>query len=341
MRTTRLWLLAGCLGLLPMMGCEVVQKLTEEVKKAAEAQNPAAQADEEPNPDEELGLKLNHHIECINNTSGMITRSRSRYVSWFDDDEKGPTGNERAVYGLYQVTDSIVKRCKDELTKAKGAEPETKDLDKLADKYEKALDEVVPLVEEAYKYYNQQDYKDDKFAKAKAMHAPLMKAFDAFDKADQAFRDKIAEMKDGMAERELADIEKTQGKNLLWHSRKLNMVARQLVETADNDIENLDLQTLEGVITDFEGAVNALDKHAKANKAEVDAVMMFSSYQGNAVDLLKSAKSLMRRKRDNVKWEQSEIMMMNGGNPQMVDGHPAQVVEKFNSLIKTSNNLNW
>lgn len=342
MRSMRWWLLAGCLACVPAAGCDVVQKLTEQMQKAADEASNKAEAEEEPNPDEALGLKLNHHIECINNTSGMVLRARSRYVSWFDDEEKGPTGNERAVYGLYNVTDSIVKRCKDELTKAQGVEPETKELDELAEKYEAKLDKVVPLVEAAYKYYNQQDYKDDKFKKAKEMHAPLMKAFEEFDKADEKFREKIAELKDGMAERELAHIEETDGKNLLWHSRKLNMVARQVVETADvPDLEDLDLKTLEGVIADFEAALTKMEKHAKDNKAEVDAVMMFSMYQSEAQELLKAAKSLMRRKRDKVEYQQSEIMMMNGGNPQMVDGHPAQVVDKFNGLIKQSNNLNW
>ena len=56
---------------------------------------------------------------------------------------------------------------------------------------------------------------------------------------------------------------------------------------------------------------------------------------------MRSAKSLMRRVRDKKPFETGETMMINAGNPQTVEGHPAHLTAKYNDLVKASNSVKF
>lgn len=324
-------------------GCDVIEKFKQKAKdKAAEAASAEPSGPLSADPDEALGLKLNGPIECINTASGQVFRSRDRYVSWFPDAKAGPTGKEKIVYGLYKVTPTFVERCKKELAGyRKVKEPPTADLDKLADTFEAKLDAVVPLIETAAKYYEAKDYEDDKLAKAKTMHPGLMKAFDEFGEADKGLRAEIKKLKGGMADRELAKVEKTEGKKLRWNHLKTNMVAEKVVQMGDEDLTKLDTAAFETLLKECEAQVDALDAYVKANSAEAGKIMMYSSYQSSARKLLNSAKAVLRRAKDKKPFSDGDIMMINAGNPQMIEGHPAHLVNSYNEMIKSSNNLRW
>ncbi len=330
-------------SLLTTGGCDVIEKFKQKAKdKSAEAASAEPSGPLSADPDEALGLKLNGPIECINSASGQVFRSRDRYVSWFPDAKVGPTGKEKIVYGLYKVTPTFVERCKKELAGyRKVKEPPTADLDKLADAFEAKLDAVVPLIETAAKYYEAKDYEDDKLAKAKTMHPGLMKAFDEFGEADKGLRAEIKKLKGGMADRELAKVEKGEGKKLRWNHLKTNMVAEKVVQMGDEDLTKLDTTAFETLLKEYEAQVDALDAYVKANSAEAGKVMMYSTYQGNARKLLNSAKAVLRRARDKKPFSDGDIMMINAGNPQMIEGHPAHLVNAYNDMIKGSNNLHW
>jgi hypothetical protein len=337
-------LLLGCA--LSLVGCEALEQLKK--AKADLEGTTATSASSGPtgplsaDPDEALGLKLNSPIECINNASSTVSRSRERYLSWITDPKVGPTGTEKLVYGLYEAQKHMVDKCKKELaTLKKVNEPPTPDLDKLAAGYETKLDAVVPLIEAAHKYYSQKTYQDDKFAKGKSMHADLMKAYDEFDAADKGLRDEVTKLKSGMAEREIAKVEKTEGKKLRWHKLRTNMVGQKLVQAGDKEPTKLDVAAFEAVIKEYAGAVDELDAYVKAHGDEASKVMMFSSYQSESRELVKAAEALLRRAREKKPYSQSEIMMINGGNPQMIEGHPAHFVNAYNEMVKASNNLRW
>lgn len=344
MKRRGLW--GGSLGvlfasLLLTSGCNVIEKLKQKATEKSEA-SAAPSGPLSDDPDEALGLKLNGPIECINNASGQVFRTRDRYVSWFPDAKAGPTGNEKIVYGLYKITPTFVERCKKELAGyRKVKEPPTADLDKLADAYEAKLDAVVPLVEAATKYYEGKEYQDDKLAKAKTMHPALFKAFEEFGAADQALRGEIRKLKAGMADRELAKVEKEQGKKLRWNHLKTNMVAETVVQMGDEDPTKLDTAAFEKRIAECEAQVDALDAYVKANSAEAGKIPGYSSYQGSARKVVNSAKAVLRRAKDKKPFADSEQMMIDGGNPQMIEGHPASLVNAYNEMVKTSNGLRW
>ena len=334
-------LLASSLGL---AGCDVIKDLRKAKEELTGSGKPETADKEGPlssDPDEALGLKLTHPIECINNASSQVSRSEERYYSWTDP-KVGPKGNEKIVYGLYEVNTSFVERCKKELVEfRKVKEPPTKELDALIDAYELKLDAAATAVGEAHKYYSQKDYEDDKFAKAKTMHPNLVKAFQEFDTADQSLRDEISKLKAGMTEREIAKVEKEQGKKLLWHKLKMAIVAEKVLVAGKKNIDEIDLAKLEAATKELEDMVNQLETYEKAHADEVSKVMMWSMYSGKPVELVKAAKALVRRVRDKKPFGAGDVTLINGGNAQMVEGHPAHLLAKYNDLVKGGNALKF
>lgn len=338
------WGLVIVAAMLGASGCDALKELKKAKEELTGSAKPESGDKEGPlssDPDEALGLKLNHPIECINNASSQVSRSEERYDSWVDR-KAGPKGTERNVYGLFEVNKGFVDRCKKELAEfRKVKEPPTKELDALADTYEAKLDAAATAVGEAYKYYNQKDYEDDKFAKAKTMHAGLVKAFEEFDAADKALREEITKLKSGMTEREIAKVEKENGKKLLWHKLKLGIVAEKVVIEGNKSIDQIDLAKLEAATKDLEEITNQLEAYEKAHADEVSKVMMWGAYAGRPVDLLKAAKALVRRVRDKKPFADSEVMMINSGSAKMIEGHPAQLLDKYNDLVKAGNSLKF
>ncbi len=333
------------LALQSLVGCELVKKYAKKELDGDATSASTSKSGSTPggpsggqsdDPDAALGDKLNHPIECINRASPAVTRSRDRYDSWLKDPKAGPTGSESIVYGLYDVTDTFVDGCDKEL-KALAAQktPATPDLDKDAATYQAKLDAVVPLIKEAVKYYDQSNYKDDGFKKGKELHPKLRQAFDEFAVADKAMHDDVTKLKAGMDEHELAAIEKREGKKIRWHLKKMMMVAKKLVETGEDD--SPDVTKMDAAIKDLDAELGDTDAYIAAHKDEAGQVTMLSSVTGAAKDFEKAAKLVMRRLRDKTPYDEGAMIMINGGNPQMVEGHPANMVDKYNSLIEQMN----
>lgn len=330
---------------LALGGCDAIDKLKQAADQAQGKAAATAERDEnEPlsdDPDVALGLKLNHPIECLNFSSGAVFKSQQRYFSWFDE-KTGPTGKEKVVYGLYEVSSGYVDRCKKALAELeKVKQPPTPELDGFAKTYGEKLDAVVKAVDEAHVYYKSNAYKSDDFAKAKSMHPGLVKAFDEFEAADKALRGELRKLQAGASERELAKVEKSEGKKLYWHKLNLGIVAEKVVIAGNQDLDKLDVAALEAAIAELDKANLDLLAYAKANSAETSKVLMWSSYEGKATDVLAAARAVAERVKKKTPFQQSEIMMINGGNPQMIAGHPANLLEKYNDLVKASNNLKF
>src|ERR1700759_3573477 len=136
--------------------------------------------------------KLNAYVGCLNRLSARAFQSRERYFSWAA--KSGPTGRERIIYGLYTISDT--SDCKKNVEKANVCEPRDAALEAAARDYAEAASKLEPLLKEADDYYTQQDYKDDKMAKGKALHPRLVAAWDAFESADQKLRSGVEAIND-------------------------------------------------------------------------------------------------------------------------------------------------
>ena len=176
-----------------------------------------------------LTEKLNAYVGCINRLSERSYNSRSRYFSWAD--KKGPTGKERIIYGTYTIYDT--SDCRKNVEKANAMEPHDAAIEAAATAYADAVSKLEPLLKETDDYYSQENYKDDKMAKGKALHPRLVAAWDAFAAADQKLRGEVEAINDRRAQEKLAEIEKSEGRKTRYYVEALMIQAKRVLRAED------------------------------------------------------------------------------------------------------------
>jgi hypothetical protein len=278
--------------------------------------------------------KTNAYIGCMNRLSGRAYEARSRYFSWVG--KNGPTGKERIVYGTYSIYDTA--DCAANVTTANAIAPHDAELEASASVYVAAVSVLGPLLKDADDYYTQENYKDDKMAKGKALHPRLLAAWTAFESADNKLSNGIDVMQDREAVQKLANIEKAEGRHGRYHIASLMISAKVLVRTQSTAKTNIAAVT--AALADYEGIVKAAEDFAAADKDNKDKKdsKVGSSFLGSAKTFLTTSKALMRRVRDNVPYSDGDKMIMNSpGGAWMVAGSPARLTRDYNSLVESHN----
>lgn len=274
-----------------------------------------------------LTQKLNAYVGCINRLSERSYSSRERYFSWAA--KTGPTGKERIIYGTYTIYDT--SDCKKGVEKANALEPREPELEAAASTYVEAVTTLEPLLKEADDYYTQQNYKDDKMAKGRALHSRLVAAWSAFEGADNRLRAGVDAIREKESIKDIAEIERTEGKKGRWHVETLMLRAKVLIRTFRNEVANLPkvIETL----NEYEAIVKSAEEYAAANKDG----KIGSSFISSAKTYLTTAKLLMRRVRDKVPYSQGDKMMIDAGSGWMIEGSPQRLMRDYNDLIERYN----
>ena len=288
---------------------------------AAQQDQPASSANA---ASAQLTQKLNAYVGCINRLSARSFESRERYFSWVG--KNGPSGKERIIYGTYTIYDTA--DCKKDVAAANAMEPHDGELEASANAYVTAVTALEPLLKEADDYYSQENYKDDKMAKGKALHPRLVAAWDAFANADKALRGGVDVINDKRAAERLAAIEASEGRKSHYYVEALMIQAKRLLRAQQADKPDLDVITR--ALNDYEATVKAAEE---ASGKDGDA-KLGSMFIGSAKSFLTTAKQLMRRVRDKVPYSSGEKMMMsNAGAGWMVEGSPARLMRDYNQLV--------
>jgi hypothetical protein len=314
---------------LPLGGCKRILQEAIKARQAADGGGGGQKADE----DEKLGEKLNGYIrDCLNRYSKSIHSAEERYFEWADV-KKGPTGKERNIYGVYEIS-LDPEQCKAAIAKSNGAPPSKPDMEKLASVYSAALLSVVPVINEAHKYYERGDYKDDKMAKAKLLHPKLVAAFEAFDKADTDLSQLVDRVQEDLDKRELVRIEKEEGKKGHWHTVNTTLLAKPLLHEAAKDVTKINLAALSAAEDSYDQAVDAFEAWSNQNKSESSNT---SSYLNAAKELVIVGKNLVRRIRDKKPFSAFEKNRMGTSSGSSVEGSPDAVLDKYNRLVDAYN----
>jgi hypothetical protein len=272
--------------------------------------------------------KMNAYVGCLNRLSERSYSSRSRYFSWAA--KSGPTGKERIIYGTYTIYDT--SDCRKNVDKANGLEPRDAALEAAASAYAEAVSKLEPLLKEADDYYSQENYKDDKMAKGKALHPRLVAAWDAFASADKTLRAGVETVNDKRALEKLAAIEQSEGKTARYQVEALMIQAKRVLRAADK--EKPDAAEMASAIAAYEDIVKAAEPFTGSG-TEAKIGGMFVS---NAKSFLTTAKQLMRRIRDKVPYSSGDRMMLsNAGSGWMVEGSPPRLMRDYNQLIEAYN----
>ncbi len=202
--------------------------------------------------------KSNAYTELLNRTLRAVD-SWNRYRSWVDM-RRGPTGRERYItYGLYSLYD-----VRGEIEKAGQAviqEPAMPDLDDAIRRYIQSYSALAPLITRANVYYERKDYQDDGAALGRELHRELVPAAEAFLKDRAEVEQHMRAMRADLDVRELADIERREGRSARWNVRNVMIAARAVMDLMPSDARPVvDLAAFDAAIGRYAAALRELDK---------------------------------------------------------------------------------
>jgi hypothetical protein len=280
--------------------------------------------------------KTNTYIECSNKFVSRAYQAKERYLSWVDP-KKGPTGKE-SVMGTYALNGDVAQDCRAKIDRIAASEPRMPELEAAGEALTASLEVLAPLLADAAKYYDgKQAYKEDKMKHGAELHPKLMAAFDAFTKADEQMGVQLDAIEDKNLDKQLADMKNAPDRvpylitNVIATGKKLV----RAISGADG-LEDIDLAVVEPAYATFEAAAVELVEYTKANKVE-SKIVDFA--RGPAPKFAFQTLDMINRKKNKTKWTSGDKVMIEGGNPSMVEGHPASVVAAYNDMIEASNRL--
>lgn len=302
--------------------------------------------------DEQMQEKVDAYILCLNNLSSPVHATRARYFSWVNP-KTGPTGKETNVYGLFDLPNDVAKKCTDGIAKSKIMPPRDANLEKTGDDFAKAVTDLDALIDEAFPYYENKNYKDDKFAKGKALHPKLMAAFQTFSTADNNMHNTLDGITKPLAQRALARIEREEGRKFRYHRKHVLVTARDLIDAGAPVGENdfVDFPKFNTAFTAFDQALSDLQTYAGVHRNELDAQTNpawplaksnLDQFVRASDDYRKKAREYMRCLRDA---PAKAKLPDNRVDPDKMgpcpDGRPKDVVNKYNDFINTSNDRSF
>ncbi|HEX2732997.1 MAG TPA: DUF3829 domain-containing protein [Polyangiaceae bacterium] len=320
-------------------GCKKLEELSGAASAVSGAVAAAAAGggeNAEEDKDNDLSNKLGKYIDCLNRVSPDVSKSRERYDEWVDE-KTGPTGKEQNVYGLYEIYG--LETCTKGIDEAKALKPALPEIEAGAEEWKTVVADIAKQTKAAKDYYDQGNYKDDQFAKGKAMHGPLIAAFTKFKTINDKLDEQVTKLNDEVALRRLGRLEKDPEAKFEYLYAKSLHEAKGLIKYTDiESIDKLAAEPYATQLTALEKAIGDLDTYVDSHKEEADKVSGMSSFINRMKEYLKASKDLQRRKRDNKDFAKENPP---AGMWDHVEGHPAQIIDKYNDMIEASNSTRF
>jgi hypothetical protein len=201
--------------------------------------------------------KSNAYVELLNGSMRAID-SLQRYADGIDM-KVGPTGKERFISGPDSVEAPLAAQAIAKARAAAAAPPPIPPLDDAALAFAASFETLVPIINDAAAYYARKDYADDHWAGAKALHAKIIPAMNAFFVARERLQDGQDQLSAGLARRELALIEAHEGKSRRWHLRNLAITAKAAFDVMPQDPNATDMTAFSSAITALADALSGYE----------------------------------------------------------------------------------
>ncbi|REF28805.1 uncharacterized protein DUF3829 [Xenorhabdus cabanillasii] len=306
---------------------EKVEQLTKEIKEKSVQ-----------DPEQVISEKMNAYIDCYNSLDKYIERSIERYASWIKDLEKGPTGNESVVYGLYSVSQDSVISCQEKIKNVAVMTPALKPIDHIAVNYIESSAKLVPEINALNRYYDQGDYKDDNFARGKEKHLQLIAAYQVFEPVSEEFSQSIEKINNERQITALQQIEKENGRTLEYYSLAILIDAKKINQMIEEDA--FDTAQAFALVTELQNKTeNALPLVAERKNARDLSYMGYDSLLDQADSYAKVAKERIRRVRDKVPYSDFEKRNLGTSSEWMVEGSVGKLIKEYNGYIERFNRL--
>jgi hypothetical protein len=295
-------------------------------KKSATAQSTA---------DEDGLRRVNAAVSALNAVSHSARTSWRHYARQIDP-ERGPTGRETGV-DVMEVLYPTPGEGIDALKVVLAGRAAKDVLDQASARYVVASDRLVALTAEAHRYYNQKDWRDDKFAKGKSMHPPLVAAYREWEAAHTALSAEAQRIGDLRRVAQLAKL-KASGQ-MLRHDVELSLKqARDVLDFVGEQLAKvkhphaMDLAGLKERIDTYDATLGTLrtavsQGQERAKKEFGMSEYNFKRYVEAGDGFLLNAKEVLRAGR-----ERTAMPVHRYPDEQGLTG-------KFNEMVQSANNL--
>lgn len=279
-----------------------------------------AVAQDRPAPDAALQAmiaKSNAYTALLNRTLRAV-ESWDRYRSWVNI-QRGPTGRERyIVYGLYSLYD-----VRGEIEKAEQAvtqEPAMPELDDAIRRYIQSYRTLAPLITRANVYYERKDYQDDGAALGRELHREMVPAAEAFLKDRADVERAMRALRTDLNSRELADIERREGRSARWNVRNVMIAARGVMDLMPtNERPVVDMAAFDEAIQRYAAALRELDK---LKETDPDGASILDSQAGSWLGSLREYRQKLARAR---------------GDARRAGGHERTwIINNYNMMVSMS-----
>ncbi|CAN5176468.1 hypothetical protein BH20VER2_BH20VER2_00230 [soil metagenome] len=272
--------------------------------------------------------KTNLYVQALNSVA-TVRRSHDRYASWVDQ-KKGVTGKERYItYGLYELSKYSVADVAKAGQKGPQMRPRLPVLDDAATELATAVTALEPLVNRASKYYSQEDFRDDGAKLGQDLHLQMMPLFRKTFEAESALRDGLDAIKEQLDQRQLAEIERKEGRTYKWHLRRFMIAAKGVINLLPDSANApvISAKEYKARVAQLEAAYDAFQAYSSEHPDEVKKVMLAGMLESAVSDFFAASKFL-RRTLEAPRLDRREYVE-----------RVSELAKKYNWLIERTNSL--
>jgi hypothetical protein len=206
-----------------------------------------------------------------------VQKSYDRYAAWVDL-KIGPTGKEHSIDGVPDIATAL-QDIGDAGANGPGMWPPLAGADAMAQKLAQATAALAPLVKSASGYYAEKQYKKDAAKRGQELHGQMVPLFAQFFTCEMSMRRELGAVLEDVERRNLARIEKEQGKNYEWHLRSFLFAARTVADLLPNHV---DAAMIEGPrfkqrFANLQAAYTAFTQYCIEHPAEVQKLVLSTS----------------------------------------------------------------
>lgn len=251
--------------------------------------------------------------------------------------EEGP--NETEKYKLFP-RQNFARRKIDDAKKSfaaakSGAPASLAKLPPMADATIASIEKVYAAFDAAQKYYDAENYKDDKFAKGKEIHAQMLASAKEFKAALHALSDELSAIEDAQSESELKKFNESSAR--YWF-RFGNNRAKKLLAVVHKDLSDTYVKDLEAALAEFAPVKDGVVKFVAANGAGLQAGVknVYENYRERVESLFATATKVKRAAADLVNGDGKNN---KAGLERALNSELEAATRDYNQMVSTANTL--
>jgi Protein of unknown function (DUF3829) len=209
-----------------------------------------------------------------------VQKSYDRYAAWVDI-KTGPTGKEKSIDSGVPDIAGALQEISDAGAKGPGLWPPLPGVDGMAEKLAKATVALAPLVKSASDYYAQHLYKSDGAKRGQELHGQMLPMFEQFFSCELAMRRELGAVLEDVERRNLARIEKEQGKNYEWHLRNFLFAAKTVADLLPNHVDAAMIESAryKQRFANLQAAYTAFTQYCHEHPTEVRKTVLSTSLE--------------------------------------------------------------